>query len=199
MKFKILAAAAVMSLGASAANATISIYIGNTAAGVFAQTIGSLDLTGLTFFRQATSGASVRGGDPTGAGPLGFIGTGRGGQTENGYAGITGPTSFGDTLSTGASSSTGDPFALQLTNMVVYVPVGYTSGTAINSTATWAFKTLSDLELTVGNYVFTTPHDTINLYVGQAAPAAVPEPGTLGVMFGGLTLVGAAMRRKRKA
>ncbi len=65
MKISKLAAVAGLVLYAPAANAAVDIYISETGGGVFAQTLGSLDLTGLSPVGQATSGLGIRGQDNT--------------------------------------------------------------------------------------------------------------------------------------
>jgi hypothetical protein len=191
MNIVLFAAVSGLALVASSADAAVNIYVSQSGSDVFAQTIGSLDLTGLVFARNGTSTSTIK-GDP------GFIFTGAANQLAIGYTGFTGPDHFGDTLFSYASSGVGDAFGFTLGNGIFYVPDGYTSGKAIVSSATYAGKTLADLELTVGDYVFTSAHDTVTLHIGEAAPAAVPEPASWALMLGGFGAIGGVMRARRK-
>jgi hypothetical protein len=101
-----------------------------------------------------------------------------------------------------ASSGAGDDFGFNLAydSPVFYVPVGYTSGAAISSSATFAGQTLASLELTTGTYVFASSHDTVTLHVGAAAPVmAVPEPAGWALMLMGFGLIGGAVRARRRS
>jgi hypothetical protein len=204
MKIALLAAVAGLALYAPAANAAVNIYVSETASdtfsGVFAQVIGSLDTTGVAKGRQVTSGQGIKG---TGTG---YFNSGRPGVTLDSYTGLVGPQAFGDTLASGASATSGmsfgfilgDPTEVNPSFYRVFLPTDYISGSAIASTASYAFKSLLDLELTIGTYNYTLGSDTITLHIGEAAPAAVPEPASWMMMISGFGAIGAAMRRRRK-
>jgi hypothetical protein len=192
MKIYALAAAAGLALYAPAANAAVNIYISETGAGVFAQVTGSLDITGLTPAAQATSGLSIRGTQNA------FFNSGKPGQTVNAYSGLTGPIAYGSQLMSGTSIYSGISFGFNLGNGRVFLPTDYVSGTEIASTATYQFSTLSSLGLILGDYVYAFNRDSITLHIGEAAPAAVPEPASWMLMLSGFGAIGAAMRRRRK-
>jgi hypothetical protein len=197
MKIALLAAVAGLALYAPAANAAVNIYISETVSdaftGVFAEAIGSLDTTGLSKGNQATLVPGARG---TGTS---YFFSGKNGATVDSYLGLAGPDAYGDTYGTGVSASSGTPFGFIMGGLPrVFLPTDYVSGAAIDSTFSVAYKTLLDLELTVGTYNYTLGRDTITLHVGEAAPAAVPEPASWMLMLSGFGAIGAAMRRRRK-
>lgn len=197
MKIAPLAAVAGAALLASAANASVDIYVSETDTasftGVFAQVVGSIDLAGLTAGNQATQSFGIRG---TGTS---YLFTGKYGVTVNSYTGLAGPDGFGDTLASGPSAVSGSSFGFIMGGLPrVFLPTDYVSGSALDSTASYAYKTLLDLELYVGTYYYTLGSNTITLHIGEAAPAAVPEPASWMLMIAGFGAVGAAMRRRHK-
>lgn len=212
MKIALLAAAAGLSLCASAANAAVDIYINSytngTDWGVLAQTSGSLDVTGLSH----TTGSASLSLIAAVKGDLAHFFTGKPGAVVYSYgpatlldvySGLTGPSDIGATLATGASSGTGDGFGFDMNGGRLFLPLHYVSGTAINSTVTWQYLALTggqagSLDLTIGTYVYTLGRDTVTLHIGQSAPPPVPEPASWAMMIGGLGAVGAALRSRRK-
>jgi len=209
MKIALLATVASLSLFASSADAAVNIYINSYTNGsdwgVLAETSGSLDVMGLT--RSVQSATLV----PTIKGDLAYIFTGKPGAFSypwgpstplDSFTGLTGPTDIGETLATGASYGTGDGFGFNTNGGRVFVATGYVSGSAINSTATWQYKTLTggeagSLGLTVGTYVYKLGTDTITVHIGTSAPA-VPEPASWALMILGFGVVGATLRNRRK-
>jgi hypothetical protein len=195
MKIALLAAATGALLLAPAANAAINIYVSQSGADVFAQAIGTLNLTGLSSGSAVTDTPYVRG-------YYSAIATGVYGAQGSRYFGIAGP----DYITSASSPTpifttfvgTGDAFGIAIANHSVFVPQGYVSGAAIASTATFLSQTLASLQIDVGTYVFTTPSDTITLHIGEAAPAAVPEPATWAMFIGGFGMIGGAMRRRQR-
>ncbi|QJU57684.1 PEP-CTERM sorting domain-containing protein [Sphingomonas sp. AP4-R1] len=193
MKIAILAAATALALTSTAADAAVDIYVSQTSGGVLMQVIGTLDLTGLVSTGvQRTSGNTVRGRDNA------FLFVGQAGQTIEGYTGFTGPSIFGSQLNTSTSGGTGTAFGFNtgFTPMQIFLPLGFVSGGAVNSAATYTFLTIASMELIVGNYTYTSAADSISLHIGQAAPSAVPEPASWAMMVAGFGLLGAAMRRR---
>jgi hypothetical protein len=210
MKIALLAIASA-SLFASSANAAVDIYVNSYTNGsdwgVLAQTTGSLNVTGFT---RAVGSATLV---PGIKGDLAYLFTGKPGAFSypwgpstllDSFTGLTGPSDIGATLATGASFGTGDGFGFNTNGGKVFVPTGYVSGSAINSTATWQYLTLAgagagSLDLTIGTYVYSLGSDTITLHIGTSAPVApVPEPASWALMICGLGAVGAALRGRRK-
>lgn len=90
-------------------------------------------------------------------------------------------------------SSSGDAWAM-FSNPILGVPTGYTSGTALSSTATRNNRTFAGLGWTVGSHVSTFTNGNVS---DSVTVNIIPEPGTalLGIMC--LSLVG--WRRPRGA
>lgn len=109
------------------------------------------------------------------------------------YVGVTtGPTSFGSGGQTLADSGSGDTVGIAAfpLNGLLFVPVGYVSGSALSDTSTYDNETLSTLGVTPGTYEWawgTGPDQNFTLAVG----APVPEPASallLGAALAGLLL-----------
>jgi hypothetical protein len=99
------------------------------------------------------------------------------------YSGFTTtPSNFGPGSGGGGSTSTsGDVFGVIFQGVPPYelvVPVGYTTGTAISSTQTFAGETFSSLGLTPGTYTYTwgsgANADSINVVVGGGGVTPTP-------------------------
>ncbi len=177
----------------SAANAAIIINIQEVGPDVVGTATGTLDLTGLADQGTIALALAVRG-------TPGYFGGGSSGSVQA-YTGITGPADWGPGSLTNASSSSGDLFAFNPRfngSPRIFVPIGYTSNSAISSSSTFAGATLASLGLTEGTYLYNAPNDTITVIIG-AARGAVPEPATWAFMILGFGAIGGAMRRQRKA
>lgn len=110
---------------------------------------------------------------------------------------ITGPSTIGPgTTLTSANTSSGDRFSLVFPatgTRFLGLPNGYTAGTTISGTSTYTNKSLVDLGLAQGSYVWTlnnTAKDTITLNV-TVTPVpfesdALPIVGATLFMAGGL-------------
>ncbi|MDO6413143.1 PEPxxWA-CTERM sorting domain-containing protein [Sphingomonas sp. BIUV-7] len=195
MKIALLAALGATVFAASASDAAVNIYVSQAGTSVYAQALGTLDLTGLTKGREGGTGigAVIRG--------AGYIITGAAARQQQGYSGFSGFSTFafGDYTTQYADIGTGDGFSVVLGSELVYVPLGYVSGSAISSDATFNNQTLARLGLNLGDYTLTAGNgDTVSLHVGQAAPAAVPEPASWAMFIGGFGLIGGAMRRRQR-
>jgi hypothetical protein len=84
---------------------------------------------------------------------------------------------------------------VQGNGFMIFVPDGYTSGTVLNSMATFDGVTIASLGLTPGTYVWTwgtAADQSFTLEIGQT-----PLPAALPLFATGLGLLG--WRRKRKA
>jgi PEP-CTERM motif len=95
---------------------------------------------------------------------------------------------------TSASSLSGDTIGFFESGELL-VPAGYTSGSQIIGSMTFAGMTFAQLGLLQGTYVYnlTNGLDNITLNI----PSEVPEPSTLGLIGLGLLGLGAMKRRRR--
>jgi hypothetical protein len=158
--------------------ADIVFNINQVGPDVVATGYGSANLTALTF--EATWGEY----------PMVYAGAAclivGGTDVHDRYTSLTGPSAFGtggqinpDRLGYWFNSS-GDHFGIAWGNRLS-VPEGYTSGSPLSGSATWANKTISGLGLDVGTYTWTwgsgANADSFTLNVN-----AVPEPGQLAMM-----------------
>lgn len=180
-----------------AAQAAIVIDIEQNGSDVIGTVSGSLDLTGLTFFRSV---ANFNGGalNSVEARRGLFLGAEIRKAPSDIYQGIVGPSNWGMGRRLDGQSFSGDTFGIVVDQSSVYLPVGYISNSAIASTATFAGATIASLGLDVGVYSYTTPNDTITVNIGQAALGAVPEPATWAFMIFGFGAVGGILRSNRR-
>jgi hypothetical protein len=96
---------------------------------------------------------------------------------------LSGPSNFGSGGPATASSGTGDLFGVtvNLRELNLILPTGYSSGSTLSGTSTYAGSTFASLGMTPGTYVWTwgsgANADSFTLRIVSAA--AVPEPSTL--------------------
>ena len=82
----------------------------------------------------------------------------------------------------------------------IVTPAGYTTGTSLTGTGTWAGATLAGLNLNPGTYVWNYGPNNSSITIQVVAASAVPEPGewaAIGVLGAGLT--GLVLRKRKKA
>ena len=168
---------------------------------VVANGSGPINLPGLIF--QGTSsvaaGVNAPSGDffpPQMNASFGAILTGQVGVV-TGYTGFTGPTSFGPGGLFFATTGSGDLVGISSGARALYVPLGYVSGAALSSSATWNNATFASLGVTSGSYMWTwgtgLPNQNFTLVIG---PNTAPDGGST-VSLLGFALFGlAALRRK---
>jgi hypothetical protein len=107
---------------------------------------GPINLTGLTFVEHNSMISGV-------SGTFGIIQTGPSVSEVDRYMGFTGPTSFGLGFFVDADDATGDFVGIR--NRVglspgLVVPLGYSSGNPLSSSATWNNATFASLGVTPG-------------------------------------------------
>lgn len=205
MKHSALLLGAAFSVAAAlpvSANAAVVIDINQVGNDVNAVLSGSLDLQGLRMGPVVGSVLQIRGSDRS------FFST-TSGQVQS-YAGFLGPASFGtDTLRTTASSVTGSAFSFSggFANggTLIYLDPNYVSGSSLLANLSFGGTTLAALGLTPGQYVYSSPADSITFNIGPVQPtavalaAAVPEPAAWAMMVIGFGAIGTAMRRRRSS
>ena len=195
-----LVTGSLLSIQPAQAYTTMLQQIGSN---VVANGAGAINLTGLIF--QGTSslaaGVNAPSGDsvvPQMNASFGAILTGQVlGGVVTGYTGFTGPTSFGPGGFFFATTGSGDLVGISSGARALYVPLGYVSGAALSSSATWNNATFASLGVTPGTYMWTwgtgLPNQNFTLIIGGAG---VPDGGTTAFLLGfglpGLT----ALRRK---
>ena len=113
----------------------------------------------------------------------------------------TGPGSFGPGGPTIADSASGDIVGISGGAAAVIVPLGYVSGRALSSTATWDDTTFSKLGVTPGTYVWQLGNgNDDNFFTLNIGPTGVvPEPSTWAMMLLGFAGLGWAGYRGRAA
>jgi hypothetical protein len=177
---------------ATPAQASILISAAEVGANVVISVSGSIDTTGLG--SPLTAGY---GQDPQ----VTTTGFSSGGAATAGlYAlfspqTVTGPA----TIASGtvdADSTTGLPFQFFSNDGLLTLPIGYVSGSAISTTATYNNKTLADFGWTTATnkvWSYSKTPSTITL-------TAVPEPGAIAMLAaGGVALAGGLIRRRLAA
>ena len=191
--YKCLLALAASCAVSSAANAVITVNVGQSGANVVATLSGSLNLTGLTVL--PTPFGLTRAIAPS----RGYIGVGTSPLT-TGYQGLSGAGVFGPgTGFTLSNADAGDGFGLDTIFglNVLFLPTTYLSGAALSGSSTFYNATIAGLGLTIGSYVFLSSSDSLTINI-NGAPAAVPESATWAMMLVGFACIGYAMRNRRR-
>ena len=119
---------------------------------------GPINLTGLTFSQSFSVNPGIR-AERVPSGVSSLIYTGPTSSSVDSYFGATGPTSFGSfpfIFVTSANSGSGTMVGISagLEGIVIIVPTGYVSGTALSDRATYNGTTLEQLHVTPGTYVW---------------------------------------------
>ena len=111
---------------------------------------------------------------------------------------------YGTQFFTPASSGSGDRVGTfgGTGDEGIFVPQGYTFGTALSATNTFSSKSFASLGLTPGTYTTTwgagATADFLTINVGAAA--AVPEPSTFALLgMGAIGLIGHGRRKRKRA
>lgn len=199
--FSPLAAAAVAAVvgltAARPAAAQYKVTLTQTATGVSASGVGSIDLAGLTFTASGGMAPSVLG--PT----FGTILTGTQLSLADAYdMGQLFPTFGSGLLTTASDPGTGDYVGVLMfpgaTSSILLVPTGYAGGTALAGTSFYAGQTYASLGVTPGTYSvnWDNGEGSFTLDITPAS-TTTPEPGTWALLGTGLVGVGVIARRRR--
>jgi len=171
-------------LSAPLAQAGYTITLQQVGPDVVATGSGAIDLTGLTFNGSQSLTAEISAGlyIPYLGRVFSDITTGPTLSSGDFYGGVTGPTSFGQSIGghrSAATSGTGDmvgvflgPFRNSLS-----VPTGYVSGSFLSDSATYGSQTLASLGVTPGTYVWawgTGANQNFTLQIRFQPPTARP-------------------------
>jgi hypothetical protein len=171
-------------LSAPPAQAAYIVTLEQVGSNVVATGSGTLDLTDLTFFFNASPNLGM---NPS-FGTL-IIGSP---ASASFFSTITGPANFGTGDSTLASSESGDFVSLQSITETIGVSTDYVSGSILSSSATWDGQTFGTLGVTPGTYEWTwgsgADADSFTLFAGVPVPAPLIGLPTLlavgGLLFG---------------
>ncbi len=193
-KLGIYAAALAMCALPAAADAALTVKIGNFQNDVVVTFSGAFNTTGLDllsddespFLPNSSLGTSLFrvGGD----------------ATMIWFAGLTGPSAFGTTDFFLDGTGAGAAFGLSAFEDTTYVGVANTyTGAPISGGSVFRNTSVSALGLTCGNYSFSSRADSINVNVCAADAGPVPEPSTWALMLAGFAMVGGAIRYRRRS
>jgi hypothetical protein len=178
------------------AQANYIVTLKQMGANVVATGSGAFDLTGLPMKVGGFSEALIQ---PY----LGNIVTGSSNSCDAYGTTITGPSNFGIGIEAGlVSIGTGDPVGMAFNGgnpSFLQVPVGYVSGTALSSSATFNNLTLGSPDVTPGTYVWTWgdgADQSFTLQIGPVGVPGVPDGGSTVSLLGCALLGLAALRRK---
>lgn len=194
-KSLVCAATLALMMFTKVAVAGLVITVSQVGSDVVATGVGTMNLTALTSAGTFNGGACI---DSTYA----FMQVGpTSGVTQAKYTGISGPSSFGSGLFTGATSGTGDSVGFSGDAGYLLVPNGYVSGNPLSGSATFANATLSGLGLTPGTTTYSwgsgATADSLTLNIA-AVPEIDPAMGSsaLSLVAGVLAMI---ERRRRRA
>lgn len=116
------------------------------------------------------------------------------------YGGVTGPTSFGPGKASGFNPdvSSGDIVGVWNGSLLL-VPIGYTSGTSLQTSNVWTNQTFASMGINPGTYAWTwgsgADADSFTMVIGGST--AVPEPSGVVTLGAGALAFACRVRRRR--
>ena len=155
-----------VSLETQLARAAVTVNIYESTGDVVAEATGTIDTAGLVgpstqgepsgLFNDGTNFFAVLGNVPRSVYDVNFSST----------------APFGPPVFTGADSSTGQSFGLDITGGGggIFLPDAYVSGAPISGSSTWQGQTLAGLNLSPGTYSFSWAGDTVTYIVSNTPP-----------------------------
>jgi hypothetical protein len=148
---------------------------------------GSLNVSSPAFVFPNASGVAASANTSS-------VAVGAGNYDQYTFIGVTGPATVAATNVGLASSASGNMvgFAVSGSNLLLYVPVGY-SGGAVNSTAVFANKTYADF----GWYANPAAAQKVWTLGNGDTITAIPEPATGTVLLAGIAGLATFVRRRR--
>jgi VPDSG-CTERM motif len=185
--------ASLLSIRSAQANYIVTLQ--QVGPNVVATGSGAFDLTGLPVKARGSSQPLIQ---PF----LGNIVTGSSNFCDVYGNTITGPNSFGIGIEALASIGIGDLVGMAFNGgheSFLLVPVGYVSGTALSSSATYNNLTLGTPVVTPGTYVWTWgdgADQNFTLQIASVGVPGVPDGGSTVSLLGCALLGLAALRRK---
>lgn len=190
---RLLAAASAALLAPAAVRAELVLTVVQVGPNVMVFGSGTVNTAGLTFDGSGFAPALLSPSD-------GLLTTGPvGPRAVDRYTGLAGPASFGGAVPRPAAAGHGDRVVLFAAAGQLWLPEGYTSGTALDTTSNYGNRTFAGLGLTPGTYTYTWgAGPTADRLVLQIGPVAVPEPGSLGLALSAAVPVLAGWRLRRR-
>ena len=114
--------------------------------------------------------------------------------------GFTGPTSIGSSNGAYTPQGSGDYVGINVEAGLLAVPIGYVSGTALSSSATWDNASFFSLGVKPGTYVWSWGSAADQSFtLDIVKPVGVAEPAELGMFGLGLLLIGGFVGLRRRA
>ena len=181
------------------ADAALIITFAQEGSGVVATGVGTVNLTGLKMDVSQPCCSDVDSGIGTA-----ILGPNNGTTRDPYEMFFSYQGGFGTATGyTFASSGTGPGTGLSGAYDLLFVPLGYVSGTLITNTTTYANQPFASLDLTTGTFTHTysafNGGTTLDTFVVQVGQSVFPEPPSMAMTCLALGGVGMARRLGRRA